>query len=115
MKVIVFGSAAEAKGKKTRHSSGKTIFDLADIVVDTCAPLQDASVNLKNHVDKIGPVSSMAFITCVWMTITTVAEILADRGVKLYIHPSHNVQGDGKERIRLDEALAEYKRRITGV
>jgi uncharacterized phosphosugar-binding protein len=115
MKVIVFGSAAEAKGKKTRHSSGKTIFDLADIVVDTCAPLQDASVNLKNHVDKIGPVSSMAFITCVWMTITTVAEILADRGVKLYIHPSHNVQGDGNERQRLDEALAEYKRRITGV
>jgi uncharacterized phosphosugar-binding protein len=115
MKVIVFGSAAEAKGKKTRHSSGKTIFDLADIVVDTCAPLQDASVNLKNHVDKIGPVSSMAFITCVWMTITTVAEILADRGVKLYIHPSHNVQGDGKEKMRLDEALAEYKRRIAGV
>ena len=115
MKVIVFGSAAEAKGKKTRHSSGKTIFDLADVVVDTCAPLQDASVNLKNHVDKIGPVSSMAFITCVWMTITTVAEILADRGVKLYIHPSHNVQGDGKEKMRLDEALAEYKRRITGV
>ena len=115
MKVIVFGSAAEAKGKKTRHSSGKTIFDLADIVVDTCAPLQDASVNLKNHVDKIGPVSSMAFITCVWMTITTVAEILTGRGVKLFIHPSHNVQGDGNERKRLDEALAEYKRRITGV
>lgn len=115
MKVIVFGSAAEAKGKKTRHSSGKTIFDLADIVVDTCAPLQDASVNLENHVDKIGPVSSMAFITCVWMTITTVAEILAGRGVRLYIHPSHNVQGDGNERKRLDEALAEYKQRITGV
>jgi len=115
MKVIVFGSAAEAKGKKTRHSSGNTIFELADIVVDTCAPLQDASVPLKNHIDRIGPVSSMAFITCVWMTITTVAEILADRGVKLYIHPSHNVRGDGRERQRLDEALAEYKRRIAGV
>ncbi len=115
MKVIVFGSAVEAKGKKTRHSSGKTIFDLADIGVDTCAPLQDASVTLKNHNDKIVPVSSMAVITCVWMTITTVAEILADRGVKLYIHPSHNVQGDGNEKMRLDEALAEYKRRIAGV
>ncbi len=115
MKVIVFGSAAEAKGKKTRHSCGKTIFDLADIIVDTCAPLQDASIALKNHVDKIGPGSTMAFVTCVWMTITTVAEILVDRGVKLYIHPSHNVAGDGNERVRLDEALAEYKRRITGV
>jgi uncharacterized phosphosugar-binding protein len=115
MKVIVFGSASEAKGKHTRHSCGKTIFDLADIVVDTCAPLQDASVTLKNHQDKIGPVSTMAFITCVWMTITTVAEILADRGVELYIHPSHNVPGDTTSRQRLDTALEEYKRRIAGV
>ena len=115
MKVVVFGSAAAAKGKKTRHSSGKTIFDIADIVVDTCAPIEDASVSLKNHQDKIGPVSTMAFVTCVWMTITTVAEILADRGVKLYIHPSHNVPGDTTARERLDEALAEYKQRIAGV
>ncbi|HNR40658.1 MAG TPA: sugar isomerase domain-containing protein [Bacteroidales bacterium] len=115
MKVIVFGSAEAAKGKKTRHSCGKTIFELADVVVDTCAPLEDASVILKDHQDKIGPVSTMAFVTCVWMTVTTVAEILAGRGVKLYIHPSHNVPGDGTAKQRLDEALAEYKRRIAGV
>jgi len=115
MKVIVFGAAAAAKGKITRHTCGKTIFDLADVVVDTCAPAEDASVPLKDHHDKIGPVSTMAFVTCVWMTITTVAEILADRGVKLYIHPSHNVPGDGTAKQRLDEALAEYKRRIAGV
>ena len=115
MKVIAYGSAAAAKGKQTRHSSGKTIFDLADIVVDTCAPIEDASVPLKNHQDKIGPVSTMAFVTCVWMTVNTVAEILADRGVKLYIHPSHNVPGDEGAKKRLDEALAEYKKRIAGV
>ncbi len=115
MKVIVFGSAKEAEGKQTRHSCGKTIFDLADLVVDTCVPIQDASVDLKHHVDKIGPVSTMAFVTAVWMTITTVAEILEERGVKLFIHPSHNVPGDLTARQRLEEALAEYKRRIVGV
>ena len=115
MKVIAFGSAAAAKGKQTRHSSGKTIFDLADLVVDTCAPVEDASVPLKNHPDKIGPVSTMAFVTCVWMTVTTVAEILSERGVKLYIHPSHNVPGDDTAKQRLEEALAEYKKRIAGV
>jgi uncharacterized phosphosugar-binding protein len=115
MKIVVFGSASEARGKKTRHSSGKNIFELADIVVDTCAPIEDASVSLKNHVDKIGPVSTMAFITCVWMTITTVAEILESRGVKLYIHPSHNSPGAGDSKGRLDEALEEYKKRIAGV
>jgi uncharacterized phosphosugar-binding protein len=115
MKVIAYGSAEGATGKKSRHSSGKTIFEIADLVVDSCAPTEDASVPLKNHQDKIGPVSTMAFVTCVWMTVATVAEILADRGVKLYIHPSHNVAGDGKEKERLEEALAEYKKRVAGV
>jgi uncharacterized phosphosugar-binding protein len=115
MKVIVYGSAAEAKGKKTRHSCGKTLFELADIVVDTCVPANDASVPLKNHMDKVGPVSTMGFITTVWMTVTTVAEILAERGVKLYIHPSHNIPGDTTAHQRLDEALGEYKKRIKGV
>lgn len=115
MKVIAYGSAGAAKGKTTRHSSGKTIFEIADIVVDSCAPIEDASVPLKNHTDKIGPTSTMAFVTTVWMTVCTVAEILADRGVKLYIHPSHNAPGITNARERLDEALAEYKRRIAGV
>ena len=61
------------------------------------------------------PVSTMGFVTAVWMVICTVAEILADKGEKLHIHPSHNVPGDTTARERLDEALAEYKRRIAGV
>ena len=115
MKVIAYGSAAAAQGKISRHSTGKTIFDIADIVVDSCAPIVDASVDLKDHQDKVGPVSTMAFVTCVWMTVTTVAEILADRGVKLFIHPSHNVPGDTTAKQRLDNALAEYKKRVAGV
>src|SRR6185436_5737088 len=115
MKVIAFGSAAAARGKQTRHSCGKTIFDISDIVVDSCAPAEDASVPLANHQDKIGPVSTIAFVTCVWMTICTVAEILAERGVKLHIPPSHNVPGDTTAHERLDAALAEYKRRVAGV
>jgi uncharacterized phosphosugar-binding protein len=115
MKVVVYGSAAEATGKHTRHSCGKTLFELADIVVDSCVPVVDASVPLKHHQDKVGPVSTMAFVTMVWMTVTTVAEILEERGVRLYIHPSHNVPGDTTARQRLDEALGEYKRRVAGV
>ena len=115
MKVIVDGSAEEAKGKKTRHSSGKNLFELADIVVDTCVPSDDASVPLNNHIDKVGPVSTMGFITTVWMTVTTVAEILEERGVKLFIHPSHNIPGDTSAHERLTDALGEYKRRISGV
>jgi hypothetical protein len=49
------------------------------------------------------------------MTVTTIAEILADKGIKLHIHPSHNVPGNEGAKDRLDAALAEYKKRISGV
>ena len=111
MKLVVTGSAQAFADKQTRHSSGKKVFELADVLIDSCVPAIDATVDLKNHRDKVGPVSTMAFVTVVWMTITTVAEILADRGVKLYIHPSHNVPGDTTAHERLDEALRMYKKR----
>ena len=85
------------------------------MVIDTRVPAGDSTIALKDHVDNVGPVSTMAFVAVVWMTITTVAEILTERGVKLFIHPSHNVPGDTTARDRLNAALAEYKRRIAGV
>ena len=115
MKIVVVSSVDGYKKVKSRHSSGKKLTDIADVVIDSCVPAQDASVSLKNHQDKIGPVSTIAFVTVVWLVITSVAEKLIDRGVKLHIHPSHNVPGDTTARERLDDALAEYKRRITGV
>ena len=113
MSVVATGSANEAG--VSRHASGRTLFEIADVVIDTRVPAGDSVVPLKNHFDKVGPVSTMAFVAVVWMTITTVAEILSKQGVKLFIHPSHNIPGDTTARERLDAALAEYKRRIAGV
>jgi uncharacterized phosphosugar-binding protein len=115
LKVVATGSAEQAASSTPRHPSGKKLFDLADVVIDTRVPAGDSSVPLTGHQDKVGPVSTMAFVTVVWMTITTVAELLAARGVRLFIHPSHNVPGDTTAHDRLDAALREYKRRVSGV
>ena len=115
MRVVATGSAREMAQARSRHSSGKTLFEVADVVMDSCVPAVDASVPLADHFDKVGPISTMGFVAVVWMTITTVAEMLVERGVRLHIHPSHNVPGDTTARERLDRALAEYKRRIAGV
>jgi uncharacterized phosphosugar-binding protein len=115
MRIVATGSAEQAAGSAPRHPSGKKLFDLADVVIDTRVPAGDSSVPLRGHQDRVGPVSTTAFVTVVWMTITTVAELLAERGVTLFIHPSHNVPGDTTAHERLDAALAEYRRRIKGV
>ena len=111
MKVVAAGSAAGFRDVKSRHSSGKKLFEIADVVIDTCVPGTDAAVPIRNHGDRIGPLSTMGFVTVVWMTIATVAEILVERGVRLHIHPSHNIPGDTTAHERLAGALAEYKRR----
>jgi len=113
MRVVATGSAAESP--VSRHPSGRTLFEIADVVIDTRVPAGDSTVAVKGHVDKVGPVSTVAFVAVVWMTITTVAEILSERGVRLFIHPSHNAPGDTTARDRLNTALDEYKRRIAGV
>jgi uncharacterized phosphosugar-binding protein len=115
MDLIVCGSEEAFGGEKTRHSSGKNLFELADVVVDSCVPAIDASVALEDHMDKVGPLSTLAFTTLVWMIITRVAEILEERGTQLYIHPSHNVPGDDTAPERLSEALSEYKRRVKSI
>lgn len=115
MKVIATGSAAGFEQTASRHSSGRKVFEIADVVIDTCVPATDASVPLANHGDRIGPLSTMGFVATVWMTITTVAELLVARGVTLHIHPSHNIPGDTSAHERLACALAEYKRRVAGV
>jgi uncharacterized phosphosugar-binding protein len=111
LKVIATGSAAGFQGTPSRHSSGRTLFELADVVIDTCVPATDASVTIPYHQDRIAPLSTMAFVAVVWMTIATVAEKLIERGVQLHIHPSHNIPGDTTAHERLAGALAEYKRR----
>ena len=112
MKVIAFGSAANTGDKPGRHSSGKNLFQISDVVVDSCVPLQDASVTTEKQFDKIGPLSTLGFVTLVWTTVCSVVEILEQRGVKIYINPSHNVPGDTTAQERLDAAIDEYKRRL---
>jgi uncharacterized phosphosugar-binding protein len=116
MKVVVLGSAEAFKDTKTRHSSGKKIFELADVVVDTCVPAVDASVDLINHQDKIAPVSTIAFVSAVWMIVATVAEYAGRTGRLPCIFIRRTMC-----RVILPPATGsmrrseEYKRRIAGV
>lgn len=112
MKVIAYGSAGFTGDTPGHHSSGKNLFQVADLAVDSHCPLSDASVDTKHEFDKIGPLSTLGFVTMEWMTICTVVELLEQRGVKIYINPSHNAPGDTHSHERLEEALAEYKKRL---
>src|SRR5918999_3801947 len=58
MRVVATGSAEQAASSTPRHASGKRLFDIADVVIDTRVPAGDSSVPLAGGDGNRGPGSA---------------------------------------------------------
>ena len=93
-------------GKKTRHSSGKLLYQCADIYLDNCVPSGDAVVDIDGI--KMGAVSTAASAFILNSVLVEAAGI-ASAKVKPPIYMSGNVDGGAE----YNEALVErYTPRI---
>src|SRR2546426_4979111 len=86
--VIGVTSLPHSSATASRHSSKKKRFEVADIVIDTGAPLGDACVRIDGLADPVGAVSSMLVMTSIDAVIAETAPRLVERGA-----PPH-VEGD---------------------
>lgn len=114
LKVIAVTSVAHSSAFPSRHSSGKRLFELADVVIDTCVPVGDAMVKLPGLEYRVGPGSTIAFCLIVNALVTEVAANLLARGIKPIVHASHNVVGDMEAEKQLEQALNAYAERLKG-
>src|SRR3989454_7270459 len=71
--VIGVTSLPHSSATASRHSSKKKLFEVADIVIDTCAPLGDACVRIDGLADPVGAVSSMLVMTSIDAVIAEAA------------------------------------------
>jgi len=115
--------AARAKGIKTigitameysqnvvsRHSSGKRLFELVDLVIDTCSPLGDAAVGFEGFPQKSGPLSSVMGCAVVNSLVCQVIQNLLDRGLVPPVFISANVEGGDEHNAKV---LADNAGRI---
>ena len=89
--VIGITSLAYAGSLPSRHSSGKRLCEIADIVVDTCVPAGDAMIEVPGLREKVGPGSTFGFVTAVNAINCEVARLLTERGHPLFVNISHNL------------------------
>jgi uncharacterized phosphosugar-binding protein len=75
------------------HSSGKRLADVADIVIDTCVPVEDALVDVDGWPAPVAGASTIVACACVGELIARVAERLAAKGVTLPTFVSPTVPG----------------------
>lgn len=79
--------------KPATHSSGKRLADAADLVIDTCAPIEDAIVPIEGWSRPVsGSSTVLAMILCHEMIARTAAE-LAKRGIELPTFASPTIAG----------------------
>jgi len=94
--VIAVTNVAHSRGTPSRHSSGKHLYEVADLVLDTCGEPGDALIEVKGSPVKAGPGSTIAGAVLVNSMIVEAVEILAGRGITPgVLHSSNNADHAG--------------------
>jgi len=104
--VIVITCLDHSRQVPSRHPSGKKLFEVADIVIDTHGIPGDAAMDLAGLPGRVGPTSTLLGIAIIEAIIVQVAVNLVERGVVPPILISSNLpEGDTHNR-----ALVEHYR-----
>lgn len=93
VKVIALTNINYSSQVTARHSSGKRLFECADIVIDNCGDFEDSCIELDNFNQKVAPSSTVIGALIVNMMVVQVAETLLELGIEPPIYHSANVDG----------------------
>ncbi len=98
-----------------KHSSGKKLLDVADVVMDNCVPAGDALVRIPGLADPVGPGSTVAAGVVVNMLKCAVAEKLTQMGKPPHVLTSSVLIGPERSAAQFDAAYDEYRRGLVRV
>jgi len=113
IKVIAITSVAQNKTGTPTHSSGTTLIDNADLVIDLMVPVGDALVSIPGLATPVGPGSTITAIAVVNEIKVQVANFLVQRGIIPQVLTSSAVVGKQESKRLFDAAYAEHARRIS--
>ncbi len=100
-KIIAITSIEHSKNMKSRHPSGKKLYELADVVIDNCGILGDAILDIEGVKYKVAPTSTITAATILNALVAQVAENLRKRGIDPPIWVSGNVEGSELHNLQL--------------
>ena len=106
---IAITSMAYTQGVQSRHPTGKRVFEVCDQLIDNCAPMGDAAVELEGLAQRTGPLSTVLGCAAVNAVVTEAIRLLLERGVEPPVFISANLPGGDEHNERL---LAENAHRI---
>jgi uncharacterized phosphosugar-binding protein len=112
LKVIGVTSLPHSSATDSRHSSGKRLFEVADVVIDTGASLADASLKIEGLEAPVGANSTSLTIAIAHALVSATAEKLVARGVEPMVMVNPNTAGKAAANVANDRNYEELWRRL---
>jgi uncharacterized phosphosugar-binding protein len=106
--VIALTSASSYHGSQVRHSGGKHLCELADVVIDTCVPHGDATLTVDGIPERIGPASTIIGAAIMQAYITEIIAEMVRQGSRPKVVVSANIESS-QDQVAL---YKEYQNRI---
>ncbi len=110
LKVVAVTSMEHTQSTASRHSSGKKLYQVADLVIDNCGVVGDAAMEVEGAPGKTGATSSIAGAAIINAITVQVVENLAKQGKTPPILISANIPGGDEHNKRIQ---AQYKERLS--
>jgi uncharacterized phosphosugar-binding protein len=105
-------SLPHSSSTPSRHSSGKRLFEIADVVIDTGIPLADASLYIDGLESPVGASSTSVTIAVAHAIVAATAEKLVQQGIKPHVMVSPNTTGKDAANRQNDDNYAQLWRRL---
>lgn len=106
--VIAMTSMKHAANCTSRHSSGKKIYEIADVTIDNCAEKGDASFYVDGFDIPVGPTSDAVGVAIAQAMTCRIVEKMVQAGVQPPVFCSSNVDGGDQRNEHLYETYYGY-------
>ncbi len=107
MKIIAITSLEYSTKVESSHSSGKRLFECADIVLDNCAPAAEAMIEVGGLESRFAAASGLSAAFIMWSVTAVVIETLLSYGITPSVFKSHNFEGGPEFNLKLREIYKE--------
>lgn len=105
--VVAMTSISYSSFLNSEHSSGKRLFEVADLVLDNCAPIGDSMVEVEGLEVPICPASGTTACLIMWAVTAGMIEKLLAKGIKPSVYKSINYPGEAEHNKKMAETYAQ--------
>lgn len=112
VKIVVITSLETYRTNAPRHSSGKKLADLADVVIDNGAPPEDSIIKVDGWDEPVAASSTVTVLVISMALVAETAAILAKRGIHIPTFVSPNIMPDPDHNKKVYSLYKEFRRKI---